>query len=988
MGGGRGGLSAGSARDVSRAQRSISYAPSDMETVSGMSASEYDSGDDEDIGQTSRATDFPAGTSVSGAQGRQGRTLAGPSSRQAGGTQSASTSRSGVRKPMPEGKAKGRRGDYFDNDDADDRFGPLDDEDDEVQPMDRGEELIKRRHKERKEKKRREQAEKRRQSQATGSNASTSNIRPSSTIPPSSPRLDARSPGQVEREARPMHISLPPPQASSDAPLSPGALASPGAIRNASSAFPASMQQQQQDALTGGAYPSPHGHIRRPPSMHQFGKAPAATTGRRLSGMSSMSGPSYAAPSQAGTVTAGSGFAGDAASVPLERGPSIGVTQSEAGVTTGDVFSDDGRTHSEVRKAALEARGSVGDESALPQEGDEDEYIDEQRDEVGGLATERRRTDTEQEDPSAGAEESPADGEADVSPGSGSGDEGDDVEYTLKDRQDAINIEHPFGLPIWKPALYKKSRSVTRDAETALHSIPSAAAERHLLPGNILWTVLFGSWLSIICFLSALVLSIVPKGGRRYARVLWELGGYIFWPFGKYVELEVSPASGERQPEADQEDGLPSPGAYENSFTPVAARFPHDHLHQVPFNSRATRSPSHADETSGEGSSSGSRERVQQNASESHSNASSRTQTLAEPTESSALRAQAKASGYGTINGVSPEQDRIAEELQVYGYVHDEEGVEIGAKERWLGRLAYGLVFWTLVAPLVGIVCLLCWGGVFTIPMAKLSWVLIKNLASQPLALHFRSAAAAQRAAAAHDDDDEEDGKNTVPRLLRPGQLAPRSKSFNGKDMPHRRSKILLCTYRAVGAQYYKYTVGGVNILFVNTLPLVFFTIFDAFFLEPYVEHHRVKGVLAALASQSFIFVLALGSVIPLSYFIGMAVASISAQSSIGMGAVINATFGSIIEIILYALALTQNKAKLVEGSIVGSLLAGVLLMPGLSMCSGATRRKEQRFNARSAGVTSTMLIMAIIGILTPTLFYQIYGTVSGSLIWPETWWF
>ena len=125
-----------------------------------------------------------------------------------------------------------------------------------------------------------------------------------------------------------------------------------------------------------------------------------------------------------------------------------------------------------------------------------------------------------------------------------------------------------------------------------------------------------------------------------------------------------------------------------------------------------------------------------------------------------------------------------------------------------------------------------------------------------------------------------------------------------------------------------------------------------------------------------------LGSVLPLSYFIGMAVASISAQSSIGMGAVINATFGSIVEIILYAIALTQNKARLVEGSLVGSILAGVLLMPGLSMCSGATRRKEQRFNARSAGVTSTMLIMAIIGILTPTMFYQIYGTVSRFQCW------
>ena len=50
--------------------------------------------------------------------------------------------------------------------------------------------------------------------------------------------------------------------------------------------------------------------------------------------------------------------------------------------------------------------------------------------------------------------------------------------------------------------------------------------------------------------------------------------------------------------------------------------------------------------------------------------------------------------------------------------------------------------------------------------------------------------------------------------------------------------------------------------------------------------------------------------------------------------------------------------------------------MPGLSMISAAVRRKEQKFNAKSAGVTSTMLIMAIIGTLTPTLFYQTYGNV------------
>ncbi|KAG8805645.1 hypothetical protein FRC19_007732, partial [Serendipita sp. 401] len=48
--------------------------------------------------------------------------------------------------------------------------------------------------------------------------------------------------------------------------------------------------------------------------------------------------------------------------------------------------------------------------------------------------------------------------------------------------------------------------------------------------------------------------------------------------------------------------------------------------------------------------------------------------------------------------------------------------------------------------------------------------------------------------------------------------------------------------------------------------------------------------------------------------------------------------------------------------------------MPGASMCSSAVRRKEQVFNAKSASVTSTMLIMAVFGTLTPTMFYQIYG--------------
>lgn len=159
------------------------------------------------------------------------------------------------------------------------------------------------------------------------------------------------------------------------------------------------------------------------------------------------------------------------------------------------------------------------------------------------------------------------------------------------------------------------------------------------------------------------------------------------------------------------------------------------------------------------------------------------------------------------------------------------------------------------------------------------------------------------------------------------------------------------------------------NIFFINLLSVVLFTIFDEYILTGLLGHD------VWITSPALIFLLSLLSIIPLAYFIGQAVASISAQSSIGMGAAINAFFGSIVEVFLYCVALNQGKGLLVEGSVVGSILAGILLMPGLSMLGGACIRKTLRFNAKSAGISSTMMLFAVIGAFGPTLFYQIYGS-------------
>ena len=104
-----------------------------------------------------------------------------------------------------------------------------------------------------------------------------------------------------------------------------------------------------------------------------------------------------------------------------------------------------------------------------------------------------------------------------------------------------------------------------------------------------------------------------------------------------------------------------------------------------------------------------------------------------------------------------------------------------------------------------------------------------------------------------------------------------------------------------------------------------------------------------------------------------------------GLGAAINAFFSTVVEVYLYCVALTEGKSQLVEGSLIGSIFAGILFLPGLSMCFGAIKRKTQRFNVKSAGVTSTMLMFAVIAAFGPTLFYQIYGSVSSRSFLPST---
>ncbi|KAM0259699.1 hypothetical protein ACHAPA_010654, partial [Fusarium lateritium] len=143
---------------------------------------------------------------------------------------------------------------------------------------------------------------------------------------------------------------------------------------------------------------------------------------------------------------------------------------------------------------------------------------------------------------------------------------------------------------------------------------------------------------------------------------------------------------------------------------------------------------------------------------------------------------------------------------------------------------------------------------------------------------------------------------------------------------------LLLHNYASIDFHSWKHSFGGVNIVLINLMTIATLTAFDWLILEKCLHLHSLS------LSPSLLFFGSLSGIIPLAYVIGQAVASISTQSSMGTSAAVNAMFSTIFEVIFYCVALRQGKSELVQGCIIGSILAGVLFLPGLSMCFGALK--------------------------------------------------
>jgi Ca2+:H+ antiporter len=142
-------------------------------------------------------------------------------------------------------------------------------------------------------------------------------------------------------------------------------------------------------------------------------------------------------------------------------------------------------------------------------------------------------------------------------------------------------------------------------------------------------------------------------------------------------------------------------------------------------------------------------------------------------------------------------------------------------------------------------------------------------------------------------------------------------------------------------------------------------------FLVEYVE---------AFHSPLLIFLFACLGLVPLAGLLGEATEELSVHTGPRVGGLLNATLGNAAELIITIVALQAGKIELVKASITGSILGNLLLILGFSLLLGGIRNGNQRFDRNITSMSATMMLLAVIGLVIPTMLELIRELQVGQL--------
>ena len=122
------------------------------------------------------------------------------------------------------------------------------------------------------------------------------------------------------------------------------------------------------------------------------------------------------------------------------------------------------------------------------------------------------------------------------------------------------------------------------------------------------------------------------------------------------------------------------------------------------------------------------------------------------------------------------------------------------------------------------------------------------------------------------------------------------------------------------------------------------------------------------------IFFSAALAIIPIARMIVHATEQLATRTGDAVGGLLNATFGNAPELIIAFVALKAGYLDMVRASLIGAILANLLLTLGVSFLLGGIRYHDQHFNPIAARTYSTMMLLAAVSMGVPSAFSRYFA--------------
>ena len=136
-----------------------------------------------------------------------------------------------------------------------------------------------------------------------------------------------------------------------------------------------------------------------------------------------------------------------------------------------------------------------------------------------------------------------------------------------------------------------------------------------------------------------------------------------------------------------------------------------------------------------------------------------------------------------------------------------------------------------------------------------------------------------------------------------------------------------------------------------------------------------IAGVLRWDASA--VFTLNFFAIIPLASLLSFATEELSATMGQALGGLMNATFGNAVELIVSIIALKSGQIRVVQASMLGSILSNILLVLGCCFFVGGLRYPQQSFNSTVASTMSSLMTVSSASLIIPATLYSSLSSSS-----------